>query len=73
MSHDTCLGEPGAYLLRVRTAVLASFGVFLFVSLEELRVRMHKCESDDPVSLPAPLAPVRNLDHHLRHIINGVN
>lgn len=29
--------------------------------------------SDHPVSLPAPLAPVRNLDHHLRYIINGVN
>lgn len=29
--------------------------------------------SDHTVSLPAPLAPVRNLDHHLRCIINGVS
>lgn len=46
MSHDTCLGEPGACLLRVRTAMLASFSVFLFASLQELkRVRMRKCGS----------------------------
>lgn len=77
MSHAACLGEPGACLLRVRPAILASFGVFLFASLQEpKRVGMHKCESlfsDPPVSLPALLAPVRNLDHHLRCIINGVS